>query len=182
MKVYMVCEDYPRRDVDAWFHSCLHPIINFMLVLLTGVYWLLWGGTSTIASLGDCKARMVNSLSTNRMKKCEGIILQLYPYINLGARRGRLVNNMPLLLYLRKETQYPFYRTVGALWDLFLRGFDHQTIQPAASHYTNNTNPAAFLLHSTPCKTQTFVSNSTEDHIWLLHKTHTSQNIRTTYV
>jgi hypothetical protein len=86
------------------------------------------------------------------------------PTYNLGARRGRPVSNIPPLLYPRKENKYPFYSRVGDLWDLSLRGFEHRTIQPAASHYTNYNNPAAFLLHSTPYKTQTFVSNSTEDH------------------
>jgi hypothetical protein len=87
---------------------------------------------------------------------------------------------MPPLLHPRKETWYPFYRRVGGLGTWSLRGYEHQTIQPAASHYTYYTaTTTAFHLHSTPCETQTSVSNSKD---FCIRPTHfPSQNIRTVH-
>jgi hypothetical protein len=91
MKAYVVCEDYPREML----------MIEFINVFTSSILcWFSW-----LVCVGCCgryficswfgrvsEARMVSSLSSNRGKKYEGIILQLYPYTTLALEgEGRSI-------------------------------------------------------------------------------------------
>ena len=169
-----------------WCVKIIHErcwLIDFINVFTSSILcWFSW-----LVCVGCCgryficswfgrviEARMVSSLPSNHRKKYEGIILQLCPYTTLVLEgEGRSIT----CPHCFTPGKGPSTHSTGG-WVAFgtcflVGGFEHQTIQPAAGHYANYTNPAAFLLHTTPCKTQTLVSNSTEDHIWLVHTTHT---------
>ena len=74
-----------------------------------------------------------------------GVDIQLYSFFNLSTRWGGSSMAHPGCFTPRKEIQYPLYRRLGGPQGRSGRvqkishplGFDPQTIQPVASHYTD---------------------------------------------
>ena len=70
--------------------------------------------------------------------------MHFYTFFNLGDRRGGWSLPRPDRFTPAKETRYTFYKTLGRPQDQSGRvqksphnaGFDPQTIQPVANHYT----------------------------------------------
>ena len=75
----------------------------------------------------------------------EGVEVQIYPFFNLGARSGQVVDCTRRPLYPQEREPVPIYRGLGGLQGLsgMVRnispppGFDPRPVQALASRYTH---------------------------------------------